>query len=203
MRPKRQATYLALLNAAIEVLENDGEAAIRIRDLVAACGVTSPILYQNFGSREGLIIAAQSERYARSWSVFAERFIPDIDSCNTASELRDVITRVLESAYSPERMTVREVRASVLGSAITRPALLVAIKSALAPVVESTADALRRAQQRGIVSPDLDIVAATWWYLGQIDGRLLVELLNPGVDPAAWNRTSVHAVCATLFDGLS
>ena len=54
-----------IIERAIAVLEKDGEAAIRTNTIAADCGCTAPILYREFQSREGLIIAAQAERYRR------------------------------------------------------------------------------------------------------------------------------------------
>ncbi|MBU3700811.1 MAG: helix-turn-helix transcriptional regulator [Acidimicrobiia bacterium] len=51
-----------ILDMAVDMIDAGGEAAIRVNHIVAAIGVTPPVLYHHFGSRDGLVIAAQVER---------------------------------------------------------------------------------------------------------------------------------------------
>lgn len=188
-----------MLEEAIAALETGGEASVRVRDIAAACGITTPILYRAFGSREGLIIDAQAERYVRTWTAVGDRFIPSIEAATTVDELRAVVTGFLGAAFVPERAQFRRIRASVMGSAISRPKLLAAIAAVLTPVVERSAAAFEGARERGLIRDDFDILAATWWYHGQVDGRLLIEQLAPDVDLDAWNAVAQKAVTALLF----
>jgi AcrR family transcriptional regulator len=58
-------TRTALLAAALEVLEHEGEAAFSTRAVCAMAGVTAPTLYHHFGSADGLLSAAISEAFAQ------------------------------------------------------------------------------------------------------------------------------------------
>ncbi|MER3452812.1 MAG: TetR/AcrR family transcriptional regulator, partial [Acidimicrobiia bacterium] len=49
----RQARAEALLDTAIEVIRREGPAC-SIDDVAAAVGVTRPVIYRYFGSRDGL-----------------------------------------------------------------------------------------------------------------------------------------------------
>ncbi len=44
-----------MLGAAVEIVRAEGVAALTLARLAGACGVTKPIAYQHFGTREGLL----------------------------------------------------------------------------------------------------------------------------------------------------
>lgn len=58
-------TRSALVAAALEVLEHQGEAAFSTRAVCAIAGVTAPTLYHHFGSADGLLSAAITEAFAQ------------------------------------------------------------------------------------------------------------------------------------------
>src|SRR5258707_10478653 len=65
-RRRRSATAHSLLQATIDAIDMGGEAAVRVQEIADAAGVQIPILYRQFGSRDGLIQAAQIERLSRA-----------------------------------------------------------------------------------------------------------------------------------------
>lgn len=185
---------------AIAAIESGGETAVRVRDIAAACGVTTPILYRAFGSREGLIVDAQVERYIRTWTAIGDLFLPSIVASTTVDELIDAIGSMLAAALAPERAHLRRIRASVMGSAISRPELMTALHSALEVVVDQVVAAFEVVRGRGLIRDDLDLRAGVWWYLGQMDGRLLVEQMPTGVSLDAWTGVARSAILALLLD---
>ncbi len=54
-----------LLNAALKVLEEDGEALFSTRKVCAIANVTAPTLYHYYGSADGLLSAAIAEAFAQ------------------------------------------------------------------------------------------------------------------------------------------
>ena len=188
-----------ILERAIIAVEEGGEASLRVRDLASECGITTPIIYRHFGSREGLVVAVQAARYRRSHLEVFETYDPITASTASADEGRKLLRRFLEWVYGPDRAPYRSMRAGVIGSAVSRPELAAAIRDADAQFVERFANLLRPFQQRGWVRPDLSLEAFAIWYLGQLDGRIHLELAPLDVDPAAWNETSRRAIECLLF----
>lgn len=88
-----------IIERAIAVLEKDGEAGIRTNTIAADCGCTAPILYREFQSREGLIIAAQAERYKRSSQEAVVGLIRQITIATSREELYDNVSTSLDSIF--------------------------------------------------------------------------------------------------------
>jgi AcrR family transcriptional regulator len=53
-----------LLGAALERFNTQGYAATSVREIVAAAGVSKPVLYYHFGSKEGLYVALMESTLA-------------------------------------------------------------------------------------------------------------------------------------------
>ncbi|MDA8124266.1 MAG: TetR/AcrR family transcriptional regulator [Deltaproteobacteria bacterium] len=62
-----------LMQAALNLFTHRGYAATTVRELVAAAGVTKPVLYYYFGSKEGLFLALMRTHFASLESVVARR----------------------------------------------------------------------------------------------------------------------------------
>lgn len=58
-------TRQTLLDAALKVLEEDGEAQFSTRKVCAIANVTAPTLYHHYGSADGLLSAAIAEAFAQ------------------------------------------------------------------------------------------------------------------------------------------
>ena len=58
-------TRVALLNAALKVLEDEGEAQFSTRAVCALANVTAPTLYHHYGSADGLFSAAMAEAFSQ------------------------------------------------------------------------------------------------------------------------------------------
>jgi TetR/AcrR family transcriptional regulator len=50
-------TRLRLIEAGVQIFDRKGYAAAAVREIAEAAGVTKPVLYYHFGSKEGLLVA--------------------------------------------------------------------------------------------------------------------------------------------------
>jgi AcrR family transcriptional regulator len=196
----RSDTPQRLLAEAVRVIEAHGEVAVHIRDIASACGVTSPIVYKAFHSREGLIVAAQTERYIRSWRETSAGVFEAITAATTTEELKEIIAWGIRQILGPDRVIHRRIRHEVLGSLVHQAELEKAVVEQLRTLRHTFADAFRIVQQRGFIRQDVDVDAVFMWYIGQIEGRFLIEIDPDGVNHDAWNKIFIEAVFFSLFD---
>jgi AcrR family transcriptional regulator len=139
-------TYETLLDAALKVLEEDGEAQFSTRKVCAVANVTAPTLYHHFGSADGLLSAAMAEAFAQ----FLESKRAAVPSADPVVVLREgwndyvrfaaarprlytaMMSRVLDGADIP----AVDQAFALLMARITA----VAAKGRLTPTVEAAAD---------------------------------------------------------------
>jgi AcrR family transcriptional regulator len=196
----RSNTPQRLVAEAVRIINEHGEVAVHIRDIAAACGVTSPIVYKAFGSREGLIVTAQAERYFSSWRETALDIPPLIAKATTVEELKDTLARAIRRILGPDRIAHRRIRHEILGSLVHHAELEKVVVEQLRTLRNVFADALRIVQQRGLIRQDIDVGVVFMWCIGQIEGRFLVEIDPDGIDQEAWNKIFIDAVFYSLFE---
>jgi AcrR family transcriptional regulator len=199
MKTKELTSPQRILERAIEVLEEQGEAGIRTHQIAEDCGVTAPILYRAFGDREGLIVAANAERYRRNRDYLGEQFREAARACSSREQFRGIVGRLLEFMNSPDRAPARRFRASVLGGAVTRPDLAAEVIRADALVVAAYADALALARQQGWVDYRGDFTILMYWLIGAIDGRVHLEIVDKDLDTSQWDALLVASIMGALF----
>ncbi|UZX04905.1 TetR/AcrR family transcriptional regulator [Arthrobacter sp. CDRTa11] len=56
--PRVRRSRAALMRAAVELVAQRGTAAVPVSEIAEAAGVTRPVIYQHFGDRESLLLAA-------------------------------------------------------------------------------------------------------------------------------------------------
>jgi AcrR family transcriptional regulator len=165
----------AILELAIVAIEEGGETAVRINDLTDAAGVGPPLLYRAFGSREGLVVAAQAERYRRALRV-DQRQVAALEACESAEQFRDAVCDLLDGVAVTSRAAVRRTRMHVLGTSITRPELLDAIHEIEEQYLAAFLPALERAQRLGWILEDLDLWAWLTWQMSHVNSWANIEL---------------------------
>jgi AcrR family transcriptional regulator len=188
-----------MIDATVAIIDADGEAAVRVKDIVEAAGVQVPVLYRHFGSREGLVQAAQVERLVRDIDAQLDEVTKAIEQIDTIDEFRIMVDMILSSLADPERKKVRFQRLSVLGSAYGRPALVAEVARLQALYLEATAALLRRPQELGWLAEDLNVDAFASWFAGQMLGRVMIEFGEPIVEEAEYDAIVNDAVKHILF----
>jgi hypothetical protein len=96
---------------------------------------------------------------------------------------------------APYRLT----RVSVLGSTLGRPDLAAAVGKAQDEFTQSFSGFLAVAKERGWTRPDLDPVGASAWSIGQILGRVIIEIGESSVTDEQWAIASETALLAVIL----
>lgn len=188
-----------ILERAIEVLAESGEAAIRTNTIAHECGVTAPILYRAFGNREGLIIAAQAERYFRATRDAANFLCSRIEQSTSRQDLYSAIGDSLDFIMTPDRSRNRRLRATVVGASVSRPDLQRRIAEIDRFYVETIVKAYDIAIQKGWVSPRVNLGSIALWAISVTNGRLHVEFEPDSPFAADWDQLSKEAIMRAIF----
>ena len=187
-----------LLKATAAAIDKGGEGAVRIRDLTKSCNITAPSIYHFFGSREGLIDAAQAFRFSRGQLQLGNAFSSAIHKCKTKTQFVELAHQFLATMFSLDRRAVRNTRLNVLGNAVNRPDLSKQLSHVQEESNKVVGESLRYAQSKGWVRDDFngDMFAA--WLNGMVNSRRLIEM--NGIHPLAdeWDVIAKRSICMTL-----
>jgi AcrR family transcriptional regulator len=151
-------------------------------------------VYHFFGDRDGLVIAAQAERYRRTLFFGVVDQTKVVRTCRDREEFFDLLRAWMRAVGSPDGVERRRVRMQVLGSATSRPKLRSLVEAADAEAAGHLANVIAIAQDRGWTGLRFDPeIAALWWY-GMMNGRFLVEGSRSDMGREAWDEIAFEAV---------
>lgn len=192
-------TRTRILEAAMSVIEDTGEGALRVQKIAESVGVREPSVYHFFKNREELVEAAHIERYRRSHLEMVRPFQAGAALADNAEDFRRIVKKILSLVYSAEREDIRSTRMSVLGAAQTSPKIAEAIRQINFEVFSKVAEVFATAQEKNWIRKEVDPLAAAYWINGQILGRVMAEMDKERVDLDKWNQISETAVSYFLF----
>lgn len=196
--PEVNDTRERLLKATAAVIDKGGESAVRIRDITKACTITAPSIYHFFGSREGLIDAAQAYRFSRGQRELGLAFSTALYKCRNKKELTELAHRFLDLMFAPERRATRNSRLNVLGNAIYRPELSKELAVAQDLSNKIVGDPLRFAQAKGWVRDDFNSEMFAAWLNGVVNSRRLIEMGGNHPHGSEWDVIAKRSICLVL-----
>lgn len=194
-----QSTKERLLEAAIVMINEKGEAGVRVEELLREVGVSAPTMYHHFGNREGLILAAQVERFIRTLRTDFPIVIAAFNRSETVDDLKEAVRIAVTFRGDASRMERQMQRLNALGSAYARPELAAGIVKAHEDIVRQVADAMRPFQQRGMIRADIDLEMVVAWFNGTVLGAQLLEIAPSTLDISKWAEIMTDAVEHILF----
>lgn len=192
-------TARALLEHAIDVIDAYGEAALRMHDLARRVGVAVTSIYHFFGSREGLIEAAHAQRYARCLQRELTVFASATRRCRSRGQFEALVRTTLEQWGSSHHSVTRMTMTSAVGGAHGRPRLAAALAEIHHDGIGVLVDTLRRPQERGWISPQLDLATFAAWFLALLLQRAPLDVASARTDPRPWIDLSTSATMGLLL----
>jgi AcrR family transcriptional regulator len=152
-----------------------GYRAAKVSDVATRIGVSEPVIFQNFGSKEAL--------YAAVLDRAGQRIMGELQA---QADQHGSAAEVLAHVLSPSRASGRQGSGShgmLFGDAATLlsdPGLTESAKSAARSLAGHLADLVRRGQADGSIRADADPEAAAWMLLSVLSARSWRAAVMPG-----------------------
>jgi AcrR family transcriptional regulator len=148
-RPDRREL---LLGAAVRHLETGSAASLRVGAIAAEAGVAVGLIKHYFGSRDGLVAAAQQRRIVGATQQDIAGSRDALAGASDLDELMEGIRRVARQTIDRRRADIRLSRFAAIATAHGRPEARDAIGSTLSELIDAMAELIADAQERGVVS---------------------------------------------------
>lgn len=183
-----------LIDSAISIIENEGEAAIRVDRVSEMAGFTKPVLYHHFGDREGLVVEAQIERFRRVMDVGLAETADAVERATTAAEVARAMTAWFTSFGTADGVMRRRFRIEVLGSAVSRPSLRNKVIEVHRHQAAVLASLLAIIKERGWMAVDANPHDLAMWWIGLVLSRHLAEMDPDCFDTTQWDHVTEQTV---------
>ncbi|MFD4691069.1 TetR/AcrR family transcriptional regulator [Streptomyces sp. NPDC058463] len=166
-RPREERVTGAVLNAVVDLVTEQGIAAVTMDTVAARAGVSKPAIYRRWPTKQDLIIAAAETR-------IGALSVPDLGDFR--AELRFVLTARLEAYRLPgsDRLI-----AGLIGASADAGAARGQYAEYTERITSETRRILERGIARGDVGPDTDVRAAATLVAAPLLFRLIGELEVP------------------------
>lgn len=165
-----------LLDAAVRWLETNSEVDLRMATIAADAGVTIALITHHFGSRDGLIEAAQRVRVKGAVARDIEFIQEVLSNPVTVDEFRLKLEEMMRTILDDARSRMRLARLSALGSAHGREELKAELSEEITAVLSAVSDTVERAQWRGVFRGDIDPRATAVFFQSFFLGVVLADL---------------------------
>jgi AcrR family transcriptional regulator len=194
---RTRTTRELVIDVVLELLEHGGEAAVRIDDVRDRSGVSIGSLYNHFGDRDGLIVAAQLRRFARYAEAEIAALSTIVERAVDVAEFRRAVRQLTLHTASDLRIAERWGRIGVLGSTVGRLALLHEVRIVQTRLTDEFQATIAQGQARGFFRRDLDARAIALFIEAYSLGLALNDVDERPVSERAWEQ-----VVWSVLDGL-
>jgi AcrR family transcriptional regulator len=184
-----------LLDGAIAAIAARGYDAVRLRDVAAACGVTTGMVQHYFDSREELLVAAFERaafRQVDSWRESA-RAEPD-----DARRLQVLLEQMLSEFGDLDTCVVWS---ELCASAVRHPDLQTVVRHVFDQWHRLLGDAVAAGVAHGALVPVMPVEQATALLVAAIDGFELALATGAGAVGSEAARAQVLRLADVLFPG--
>ena len=153
-RPRPIDSRIRLLQAAIEVIDEQGDAALRVVKVAERAGVATGLINHHFGGRDGLIAAAQAVRYSKFVSGDLN-ILSNLRYDATGPEIHAALLELAQMILDIRLAERRLARASAIGAAHGREELREIVGTATTELMDRLTHLVKVGQQIGFFRTDL------------------------------------------------
>lgn len=171
-----------------DILDEGGEAALRLADVSQRSGVSVGSLYHHFGSREGLVNAARERQFLESLPIQIRDEAAYLEASSTPSEFIERFDELLCTSETAERAIGRRRRFEMIGAAAGRPGHLRGIVSLQSEYLDIFEHVARTLEERGWLHDGVTPRAVALYLHAVSMARVLRELDEHPVANEAWRR---------------
>ena len=197
--PKVQPEYLELrrqqiVDAAAACFTRAGFHQTTMQDICAEADLSPGAVYRYFRSKEEIIQAMCLRGHEEDSDVIRE-----VMSRGTTREIMEELTHIFfEGAESRELCALS---IELLGESRRDPVILESVREGMHSIFAALEDLVRRAQERGEMSPEMDPVAMSRVMMGLYQGLIWQKVIEPDIDVLAYAQAVKYLFTPHYLDG--
>lgn len=190
--PRRRATqerssitHARIVEAAVAIIEREGEAAVTVAGVLAMTGLSRGAVYHHFADRDVLVRAAQFERLARQPGGDIAALRAAVRDSRDRDEFIGTVALITAGLCEPDRVAVRTVRASAIVTAVQHADARPSVTALESGIAGELTEVVREGQDRGFITEAVDAAAIAVVIESVAFGLLIATCIEPLPDRAA------------------
>jgi AcrR family transcriptional regulator len=189
-----RATIEKLLEVTISELDRVGLAEIDLDSLLRKSKISKGSLYHHFGSKNGLLAAAEAQQFMKYLKREGETFRELIEDCKSKQKFVDLVADVMKITRLEANIDFRKKRVRAIAMSFNDETLAQVLKNAQIEVTEYLAGSFQIAKDRGWVKPDTDLMALSYWIQGVFIGHIMLDITEQTEHEDAWGQVAFEAL---------
>ena len=189
-----RATIEKLLEVTISELDRVGLAEIDLDSLLRKSKISKGSLYHHFGSKNGLLAAAEAQQFMKYLKREGETFRELIEDCKSKQKFIDLVAGVMKITRLEANIDFRKKRVRAIAMSFNDETLAQVLKNAQIEVTEYLAGSFQIAKDRGWVKPDTDLMALSYWIQGVFIGHIMLDITEQTEHEDAWGQVAFEAL---------
>lgn len=184
------------------MVEQRGEAGLRVAELAERCGIAVGLLYHYFKDRQAIISAVREQQFIAR----VEADIQQLKSFSTSGNNADIVDVIVNQFADPraeDRMPGRLQRMEVLVAASHDPGLMTKLQAVETHFVQEIIETIRNAKRTGLVAEDVDEKSLAFFLevipMGATLGLVYGEENLP--DPQKWTEFVLRVLAPLMAPG--
>ena len=190
------STRQRLIEFALIELDKNGLSGFDLDDLLEKSKISKGSLYHHFGSKNGLITAAEVHLLLATYDEGNRLLRLLIENTKNADEFASHMELMVRTATNKESEESRRRRVRALALAQHNPALAKEIKRSQIEGSNYLADTMQIAVDNGWLRPDINVKAFSYWQQGMFFGHKLLDITDEDDLKDPWNEIAIIALRA-------
>jgi AcrR family transcriptional regulator len=149
-----------LADWAADEIDAVGESALRLDRIPTTIARSTTPVYQYFGGREGLVVAAQSRRFLTVITATLDAVADELEAIDDPAALRTALAAAIDRAFGDESRDHRVRRVESFAAVHGRPQLRAMMREAQDGALTRLIAIIDHAARVGAVAPDSSLPAA-------------------------------------------
>jgi len=193
-----RVTIEKLLEVTINELDRVGLAEIDVESLLSKSKISKGSLYHHFGSKNGLLAAAEAKQFMRHLKREGETFRKLIEDCTTKQQFVELVAAVMRVTRLESNLDFRKKRVRAIAMSFNDEKLAQVLKNAQIEVTHYLAGSFQLAKDRGWVKPDTDLTALAYWIQGVFIGHIMLDITGQTEHEDGWSEVAFLALQSFL-----
>ena len=192
------STRQRLIDLALIELDKNGLSGFDLDDLLAKSKISKGSLYHHFGSKNGLIIAAEVHLLLATYEQGNRLLRLLVENSKNADEFASHMELMVRTATNDESQESRRRRLRAIALAQNNPTLAEKIRINQIEGSNYLAETMQIAVDKGWLRPDINVRAFSYWQQGMFFGHKLLDISGEDDLKEPWNEIAIIALRAFL-----
>lgn len=192
-------TATAIVREAKKIIDERGEAALRVTELAERCGIAPSVLYHHFKDRDGIVAAVREAEFTARIASDTAMIAGMTISSDNLDKILQILIDDMSDPRNVERVQYRHERMQALVAARHNPELQERLTAAQHQLSTAIQSAIRDSQQSGLLDKELDDKAMAFLFEVIPLGTALATVYGDNLPTTeAWNTLLTRVILALM-----